>query len=312
MTDVSATNGKAPSNTGAPMNRPRSTPTNGIVIGAMKSGTTTLYHDLRRFPSIDLPDKELDFFQRPADEVTTTAYRALFRSDAPDVACRLDISTTYSMWPQIPDVPERAAEVLGGEARLVYLVRDPVERAISHHHHMVARGATTLGFAEYLADDPGVIGFGRYDQQAARWTEQFGEDALLVVRLEDYASDWATVAPKILAHLGVDPDLGTLEPPAKENATDEARVFTGTSRRVAENPVVRFVYRNGIRRVLSPEVRTAIRNRILPAPPERPAGPAPAVLSSLVDQLQPAADYVAAVTDTEPWDLAASAGQVAS
>lgn len=286
--------------------------TNGIVIGAMKSGTTTLYHDLRRFTAIDIPAKELDFFQRPASEVTAAKYRSQFRADDSGVACRLDISTTYSMWPDIPDVPERAAEVLDGSARLVYLVRNPVERAISHHHHMVARGATTAGFEEYLAQDPGVIGYGRYDLQAARWVDCFGPESLLVVRLEDYAADWRTVAPRILTHLGLSPDLGQLDPPGVENATEEARVFTGTSRRIAENPVFRFVYRNGVRRVVSEELRTTIRNRILPAPPERPDGPASAVLASLVEELQPAVDWVAAETGTDPWDLNTAVDRLSS
>lgn len=288
--------------------QPTSTPApvHGIVIGAMKSGTTTLYHDLRRFPGFDIPAKELDFFQRPAAEVTAAAYRALFQAPEATTTCRLDISTTYAMWPDIPDVAERAADLLGGSARLVYMVRNPIERAVSHHHHMVARGATTATFEQYLSEDPGVIGYGRYDLQAARWTDRFGADSMLVIRLEDYADRWHETAPKILEHLGLPTDVSTMSPPAKENATDQARVFTGTSRRVAENPVFRFVYRNGIRRVMSDEVRTKLRNTILPAPPERPTGPGRPVLAGLIDEFAPAVDYVARTTGTEPWDLAAT------
>ncbi|MGH1489464.1 MAG: sulfotransferase [Acidimicrobiales bacterium] len=293
-------------------------PVNAIVIGAMKSGTTTLYRDLQRVPGMSIPAKELDFFQRPAAEVTRSAYDALFSAAeagsgaGEHVQCRLDISTTYSMWPDIADVPERAAELLDGKARLIYMVRNPIDRAVSHHHHMTARGATTAGFEQYLLDDPGVMGFGRYDIQAKRWTSLFGEDSLLVVRLDDYSSDWASVAPKILAHLGVPYDITQLDPPAKENATEDARVFTGRSRQLAESAVFKAVYRNGIRRVLSDDLRTKIRNTILPAPPERPAGPESDVLADLVEQLEPAAAYVAEATGTPKWDLAATAQKLAS
>lgn len=296
MAEISQTDGMADS-------RPT---VNGIVIGAMKSGTTTLYHDLRRFDGFDIPAKELDFFQGPEDEVSKEAYRALFRQHETDIQCRLDISTTYTMWPDVPNVAERAADILNGSARLVYMVRNPIDRAVSHHHHMVARGATTASFEQYLTEDQGVIGYGRYDLQAARWTERFGDDSLLVVRLEDYANDWKTAATKIIGHLGVTADLDGVEPPAKENATDQARVFTGTSRRVAENPVVRFVYRNGIRRIMSDEVRTKLRNTILPAPPDRPTGPARSVLAGLIEEFEPAVRFVAEATGTEPWDLAAT------
>ncbi|MGI9598919.1 MAG: sulfotransferase, partial [Acidimicrobiales bacterium] len=272
-------------------------PSYGIVIGAMKSGTTTLFHDLKRIPAISIPDKELDFFQRPASEVNRTSYDKLFtaaESDrSGDVECRLDISTTYSMWPDIADVPERAADVLDGDARLVYLVRDPIDRAVSHHHHMVARGATTAAFEQHLSEDPGVVGYGRYDLQAERWVARFGPDSLLVVRLDDYSSDWRSVGPRILAHLGVSFDIGRLAPPAKENATAEARVFTGRSRQIAESPLFSALYRNGIRRIMPDTVRARLRTAVLPAPPDRPSGPDPDVLARLVEEFEPAVDYVA-------------------
>ncbi len=295
-------------------------PIYGIVIGAMKSGTTTLFRDLERVPGMSIPAKELDFFQGPPEQATRAAYDRLFLDaesgvDEP-VQCRLDISTTYSMWPDIPDVPERAADLLGdvaaaGRVKLIYMVRNPIDRAVSHHHHMTARGATTASFEQYLQDDPGVIGYGRYDLQAERWTKLFGQDSLLVIRLDDYSSDWASAAPKIVAHLGSSFDIGTLDAPAKENATDEARVFTGRSRQLAESAVFKAVYRNGIRRVLSDDVRTKIRNRVLPAPPERPTGPARDVLADLVDQLEPSAAWVAEITGTPKWDLAATAAKLA-
>lgn len=282
-------------------------PTNGVVIGAMKSGTTTLYADLRRVPGITVPAKELSFFQRPAAEVTRAAYDQLFEVAEPEnadpVLCRLDISTTYSMWPDVPDVPERAAEILEGQARIVYLVRNPVERAISHHHHMVARGATSASFVDYLDEDPGMIAYGRYDQQTERWEQQFGPESVLVVRLDDYSSDWSTVAPRILAHLGVSFDITGLEPPGLENATDAAKVFTGRSRQLAESGLFKAVYRNGVRRVIPERLRTGLRNLALPEPPERPDAPDLTTLSRLASEFEPAVRFVADRTGTEPWDL---------
>ena len=116
-----------------------------LIVGAQKAGTTALYAYLRRHPSITGPSwKEVSYFDRhylrgPA------WYRGNFplRSRGRIVG---EASPSYLFH---PDAAERAAALVPG-ARVIALVRDPVERAHSHYQHEVALGREPLPFEEAL------------------------------------------------------------------------------------------------------------------------------------------------------------------
>jgi hypothetical protein len=106
--------------------RSRTLPT-FIVIGAMKAGTTSLYHYLREHPQIFMPKaKELDFFA-----VETTWRRGIdwyaeqFAGAGGDEIARGEASTAYSKYPHYPNVPERIARAIPG-CQLIYVVRLPL------------------------------------------------------------------------------------------------------------------------------------------------------------------------------------------
>lgn len=286
-----------------------------LVIGAMKAGTTTLFHDLRRVSRVAVADKELSYFQRLATADIDTrqasaAYWSLF-DRTEQTLCSVDVSTTYTMAPEIDGVPERAAAVLSVAPRLLYLVRNPIERAVSHHHHMIARGATSADFDSYVEAEEGPIGFGRYEVQAQRWIDAFGPDSLLVVRLEDYAQQWSTVMPQILEHMGVGAEFMPTATPDRMNSTADARVFTGTSRALMESGPISALYTKGVKRLVPDSLRTRIRNLVLPPPPDRPDAPSSAVLRRMVEEFSPTATWVGAQTGTEPWDLNETAEKLA-
>ena len=102
-----------------------------LVIGAPKAGTTSLHDHLRGHPDVFMPTrKEPDFFFRDAAwREGIASYARLFRR-AGSVTAVGETSTSYSRYPHVPDVPERIALVVP-DARLIYLVRHPVERMVS-------------------------------------------------------------------------------------------------------------------------------------------------------------------------------------
>src|SRR5262245_60208451 len=104
---------------------------NFLVIGAMKSGTTTFYHDLAAHPDVFLAEKELGALSR---DVATVEYASYFKRAKPEQLCG-DVSTTYSMCPDVSGVADRAKKNLSRNTKIIYLVREPVARAISHHYH---------------------------------------------------------------------------------------------------------------------------------------------------------------------------------
>src|SRR5436190_20938382 len=103
-----------------------------FIIGAPRSGTSSLHHYLNLHPEIGMSRlKETHHFvdnvQPPARRVEDRAeYEALFPSDA---RVRGEASPSYACYPQHGGAPERIS-VLLPDAKFIYLVRDPIERTV--------------------------------------------------------------------------------------------------------------------------------------------------------------------------------------
>ena len=212
---------------------------NFIVIGAMKAGTTSLYHYLRNHEQIFMPKvKELDFFADGANwSRGLDWYRQQF-SGAGDAMARGEASTLYTKYPQYDRVPERIAGVVPG-VRLIYLVRDPIVRMRSHYQHRVALGAETEPPEVALLENPIYLAYSKYAMQLERYLDHFPREQLLVVTSEGLRHDRAATVRQVYEFLGVDP---TLSPPALETE------FYKTAQRRSYPPLVwtarRFIKRH--------------------------------------------------------------------
>ncbi|MFW6060568.1 MAG: sulfotransferase [Phycisphaeraceae bacterium] len=178
-----------------------------LIIGAMKSGTTTLYRDLLTHPRVFMPvEKEPN--NLASDEVLTdagtAAYRELFRDARPEQCCG-EASTAYTKIPWIEGVPQRAMRLLGPALKLIYIVREPVSRAVSHYHHQFARGAEPRNMDFAFRRNSELIDFSCYAMQLEPWLATFGRDSVKVVCFEQYIADRAAGAADVLAFLGLDP-----------------------------------------------------------------------------------------------------------
>jgi hypothetical protein len=179
-----------------------------LVIGAMKAGTSSLYQYLRAHPQIFMPEvKEPQFFASNWDRGLAW-YERLFER-AEDAAAIGEASTEYTKFPHISGVPHRIRSVLP-PVRMVYLVRDPIERMISEYQHRkgsVERSEHGRSLEEALLHDPSYCDFSRYAMQIEQYLEYFSRDRLLVVRSEDLRDDRARTLRKILLFLGVEDRL---------------------------------------------------------------------------------------------------------
>ena len=118
---------------------------NLFIIGAMKSGTSLIHSYLNAHPSFFMCEpKESCYFVHPAQldcpnikklELWKSEehYLELFQS-ANTVEIIGEASTLYAKLPRITGVPERIAQ-FNPDARSIYVMRDPIERAISHYWH---------------------------------------------------------------------------------------------------------------------------------------------------------------------------------
>ena len=195
-----------------------------LVIGAQKAGTTALYAYLRWHPGITGPSwKEVSFFDRH-----WWRGEAWYRGQFPLRAGGRLVGEASPSYLFHPLAPERARSLVPG-AKLIALVRNPVDRAYSQYQHEVALGREPLSFEDALAaEDERLVGEverliadprafsrawwdhtytarGRYAEQLERWPEAFPSEQLLVVRTEDLGERPAETYASILAFLGAEP-----------------------------------------------------------------------------------------------------------
>jgi hypothetical protein len=140
-------------------------------------------------------------------------------------ALTLDASPYYLVHPQ---VPQRAAQLLP-EVKLIALLRNPVERALSHYQHEIRAGRESLSFAdaiaqeagrlageeERLASDPSYYSYnhhrfsytrrGLYLEQLRRWVQHFPRRQLLVLQSEWLYRDPVGASAAVYRFLGLAP-----------------------------------------------------------------------------------------------------------
>jgi hypothetical protein len=178
-----------------------------IVIGAMKSGTTSLYHYLRNHEQIFMSRiKELDFFAEAANwSRGIDWYRHQFVG-AENALARGEASTLYTKFPEHQGVPERIADALP-DVRLVYVVRDPIERLRSHYQHRVMTGREKSPPEVALLENPSYLNCSRYAMQLERYLDHFPREQILLVTSEALKSDRTVTVKRLYEFLGVDSSL---------------------------------------------------------------------------------------------------------
>jgi len=188
-----------------------------LIIGAARSGTSSLYLYLMRHPRIYLSTpKEPTFFSHPDVFVRGVPwYQSLFEKAETDQLCG-EASTTYTRWPHTLDASALLHRVVP-RAKLIYLLRHPVERAFSHYRHHMRKGVT-MTFEEALSRDSIYVDCSRYTMQIERYLRFFSPTQLLFVFLEDLESKPRNVLPRIQEFLGL--DVEDLLEPGRLRATD--------------------------------------------------------------------------------------------
>lgn len=187
-----------------------------LIVGEMRCGSTTLWEMLSRHPKIFFPEeKELHFFDDRDGKWQRGVewYAERYSDSATDSLC--GEATPDYLFHQ--GACERIAETVPG-AKLLVILRDPVERAWSHYWHNVRRGRELLSFEEALkaeperltSEDPQICSHfsyvtrGHYIKQLQRFEAIFGRDALCVVFLEDVKISRRQVIEEVCRHVGVD------------------------------------------------------------------------------------------------------------
>jgi hypothetical protein len=176
---------------------------NLVVIGGLKCGTTSLHHYLNLHPEIEMSrPKELNYFVQQLNwPLGTEWYASHFRAEAP---VRGESSPHYTNLPRFDGVAERISSVLP-EATLIYMVRDPIDRALSHYLHNVSAGYESRPLAEALGDpDSAYVHRSMYAMQLDPYLARFPADRVEVVSQEELKSNREVTMRRVFGWLGVD------------------------------------------------------------------------------------------------------------
>jgi hypothetical protein len=181
---------------------------NFIVIGAMKAGTTSLFHYLQAHPQVFMsPLKEVDFFVEELNwKRGLDWYRKQFHGAGPESLAIGEASTAYTKYPEFRGVPERIATHLP-EARLIYIVRNPIDRIRSHYQHRVLIGAERAPIDVAVLHDERYVNCSRHAMQLERYLERFPREKLLLITSEELRAVRVPTMRRIYRFLEIDPEF---------------------------------------------------------------------------------------------------------
>lgn len=176
-----------------------------IVIGAMKCGTTSLHRYLDEHPQVCMSvRKEPDFFLKRTDRGLDW-YKQQFEGEG--TVCG-EASPNYTKHPAFEGVPKRIHQLLP-DVRLIYLVRDPVERALSHYVHNWEAKREHGPVEEVLCppEESWYVNVSRYHYQVSRYLEYYAPENICVVESERLRDARVETLSEIFEFIGVEPDI---------------------------------------------------------------------------------------------------------
>lgn len=186
-----------------------------VIVGAQKSASTALAETLRQHPAVFMPEGETHYFRDPE-----------FRTAAPEQLRRLFAASSGATRRGIkcPDYlgqeacARRLADALG-LVDIIAVLRDPVERAISHYYWLVRWGqlpveSADVGLERILDGEYAglryvdeLLEYGLYGKHLERYRAIYGDDRMLVLLDSDLREEAGASRARVYRFLGVDPDF---------------------------------------------------------------------------------------------------------
>ncbi len=177
---------------------------NFMIIGAQKAGTTSMAAQLADHPQICFSRvKEPGYFNSVTDwQANLDEYHKLFE---PKLGQLLgEASTMYTFLPECLDTAERLFEY-NPDLKLIYVMRQPVDRIVSLYAHNVVRNVTKLPPQEEIFANPPYINRSRYAVQIRPYLRLFERENIKLVVFEEYVRNQLETLKEIGTFLGIDP-----------------------------------------------------------------------------------------------------------
>lgn len=176
-----------------------------MVVGAQKCATRSLCRILATHPDIEgsRPGEPHFFSKSPDWRADIATYEQMFEH-APPGALKFEGSTTYTFYPHCNLEIWEDLYDYNPYLKIIYLVRDPLERVTSAYMHLYERGYLECGFEQALQIHPLILNVTRYATQIKPYIERFGRDNVRILFFEDFVRDPAFVMRQVAGFLGVD------------------------------------------------------------------------------------------------------------
>lgn len=208
-----------------------------IIIGAQKGGTTSLADCLKQHPEICFSsEKEPGFFSRDNTNVKDLkAYHNLYK---PLPGQKLgEASTMYTMLPESEGTASRIYNY-NSKMKLIYIMRDPLERIVSHYAHRFVRKRIGNNTEDELGSDNSYLLRSRYFYQLTPFVQLFPNENILLLLFEDFIANPKQVLMNTANFLGVDTSFynewNTISP---KNTSENRRIFADYGLGAVANPL---------------------------------------------------------------------------
>ena len=228
-----------------------------ILIGAMKCGTSTLAAQLGAQAGLFMTEpKEPNYFSDDAIfRQGADWYGALFAGAAPGDLLG-EASTHYTKRPELPETVTRMKAALP-DVRLVYMIRDPMARIVSHYIHEWSQGVLSARLEVEIERHGPLVDYGRYGWQITPFVEAYGRDAILLTSLERMKADPGVELARVARHIGFEGEVAWVEDQSAENVSAQRSRKLPMHGLLVDNPVA-----TALRQVLVPKaLRTWVRER---------------------------------------------------
>ncbi len=210
-----------------------------LIIGAQKAGTTSLAKNLARHPDIHMPADEIHYFDKDFNfRKGVEWYENHFTGAKQGQA--IGEKTPDYLWANgngveghLPFVHKNIYNTLP-EARLIVILRNPVERAISAVNHIIRSGRISplhniddllTGKKKHLVEGHGVIDKGRYYNQLKAYCEYFDLKQILVLFFEDEVEQNPALGLRhVCDFLNINPDIEFADKYSKFNEFGSSRL----------------------------------------------------------------------------------------
>jgi hypothetical protein len=176
-----------------------------MIVGAMKCGTSSLSEILALHPGISFSEpKEPQFFSKSGDwKKKINEYHSCFSKKG---ILYGEGSTNYTKYPAFNLNIYKNIFEYNNKMKFIYLIRNPIDRIISHYIHIFESGLINISIEDALIHNPELLNVSRYYTQIIPYIRKFGEENVFIILFEEFVKNQFAIAKDTLCFLGMNQD----------------------------------------------------------------------------------------------------------